>query len=170
MSHKISLTSQTVQLLFNAATKAVWPRGLGNNTGDKAKYNLEWDDQLRAQAALNISRFRSRIRERYAIKLGAEWVVGLEENWRPKESGGGRYELVDKYALIDLELEDDAYRALYLLCLWLAHPASPGFTSAGMLDECVYPLAEEIGEWEQLEYDLGLREDEPSRAGSNGQG
>ena len=170
MTHKISLTSQTVQLLFNAATRAVWPRGLGNNTGEKAKYNLEWDDQSRAEAALNITKFRSAVRERYAIKLGSDWVVGLEENWVPKATGGGRYELVDKYVLIDLELSDEEFKALYLLCLWMAHPASPGFTSAGMLDECIYPLAQEIDEWEQLMYDLGLQEDEPKKVGSNGQG
>ena len=43
-----------------------------------------------------------------------------------------------------------------------AHPASPGFVRGALLDEIVYPLVRELDEWEQLEYDLGLREDEPT--------
>lgn len=163
---KISLTSQAVQLLFNAATKATWPRHLGNGT----QYDLEWDDQARAKNMMLIAAFRSAVRERYAIKLGSDWVVGLEENWQPKASGGGRYELIDRYALIDLELSQDEYHAIYWLCLWMAHPASPGFVDAGKLDEIVYPLVREIEEWDQLMYDLGLREDEPTKIGTNGKG
>lgn len=171
MIRKISLTAQSIQLLFNAASKCQWPKRLGTGTN----YDLEWDDQARGKNMLLISRFRSAIREKYAIKIGNDWVVGAEANWRPKAvgekvkpSGDGRYELVDKYVVMDLELEDEAWNAMYWLCLWLSHPASPGFTNAGHLDEIVYPLVEEIEEWDQLMYDLGLREEEPVKVRANG--
>ena len=157
MGEKLTLSNQAWQALFNASTKVRWPARLGSGT----KYDLEFDDADRAGKMVQISAFRNAIREKYAARLGNEWMVGLAKNWTVKQDGSGKYELIDREAPLEVELDWNAYHALYWLCLAMAHPACPCFVDGGMLDEIVFPLVRKLDQWDDLMYDLGLREDEP---------
>jgi hypothetical protein len=163
---KIILASQSVQMLLSASTNVTWPARLGSGIskvvdGSEVCYDLIFDDQERAEHMIRIVSLRETLRAKYTEKIGSQYLAGNAKNWRPKPNTTDRWEIINPDLPMELELESSAYHAIYWLCLWMTHPASSN-VKAGLLDEYVFPMVRLVGEWEQLMYDLGLREDEPS--------
>lgn len=77
-----------------------------------------------------------------------------------EEKSTTRFQLINKLALVEVELTGQAKEGLYWFLFMILHPDSKSCWPVGMQEEIAWPLAEKIGALKSLEKETGVEKRE----------